>query len=348
MSKAIVRDIFISHAVADEALVEKFIELLQTGLDIPSKRIFCSSSPGLGPKKGEDFLVGIKEHIQNSTLVLSLLSKNYYASEFCLCELGATWALSHDHLPIVVPPLSFSDVKGVLKVTEATDITLDTDLDEFRDAACTILNLGDINTALWNNRKKIFLRAIKRIIKKLPEPQKISLKEHQELTKELSDSQAYIEQLSSDNDQLTRQVEALEKLKDAEQVTEAKKEFRDSSEQDKFDDLLEEVGESLQPFSSIVSEIIISEFFNLAYTPKIQEYQEDLEDADRRGYIDIEDFSVRSRSIKVSNFQNNLRKLQSEMRAGFSEGFKEEYIDEYKEEFSPSYSDFWERHFGLF
>ena len=54
-------DIFISHAVDDKELVEKIIDFLQMGLDIPGKRFFCSSSAGLGPGEGEGFFGGDQE-----------------------------------------------------------------------------------------------------------------------------------------------------------------------------------------------------------------------------------------------------------------------------------------------
>ena len=47
--------------------------------------------------------------------MIALLTPNYYASAFCLCELGGTWVLSKDFLPFVTPLAGFGDLKAVLE-----------------------------------------------------------------------------------------------------------------------------------------------------------------------------------------------------------------------------------------
>jgi len=112
------KKIFISHAVKDKKLADSLVDLFQTGMDIKSRDIFCSSLEGLGIPSGSNFIEHIKSQLQSPEVVVALLSPNYFESQFCICELGATWAMSHELIPILVPPASYKDLKGVLLPTQ--------------------------------------------------------------------------------------------------------------------------------------------------------------------------------------------------------------------------------------
>ena len=55
----------------------------------------------MGIPGGTNFVDHIKSQIQKPDLILLMLSPNYMESMFCLCELGAGWAMSHDMIPII-------------------------------------------------------------------------------------------------------------------------------------------------------------------------------------------------------------------------------------------------------
>ncbi|HDY7978930.1 TPA: toll/interleukin-1 receptor domain-containing protein [Vibrio vulnificus] len=113
--------VFISHASKDASLVEEVIELLET-MGLESHQIFCSSFDGYGINLGENFLETLKQELSSDTLVLFILTKNFYQSPVCLCEMGATWVLAKEHIPIVVPPLDYSDIQGVIPLTQGIKI----------------------------------------------------------------------------------------------------------------------------------------------------------------------------------------------------------------------------------
>jgi hypothetical protein len=98
--------IFISHSSKDKNIVEELIDLLES-MDVKPSQIFCSSFDGYGIPLGSNFLDAIKEEISKNVLVLFVLSENFYASPVCLCEMGATWVLSRENIPIIVPPFTF-------------------------------------------------------------------------------------------------------------------------------------------------------------------------------------------------------------------------------------------------
>ena len=110
--------IFISHSSKDISFIRLFVEkILILGLDIPSERIFCSSMEGHGIKSGHYIPDTLKEEINQSSLALLFISKNYKASEVCLNEVGAAWATltKETIIPLLMPDIDFSEV-GFLDV----------------------------------------------------------------------------------------------------------------------------------------------------------------------------------------------------------------------------------------
>ncbi len=104
--------IFISHSKKDLVYVQELIHILEV-IGIQSESIFCSSYEGYGNPLGSNYLDQLKEELQGNTLVLFLLSKNFFDSRTCLCEMGAVWILSQEQIPIYIPPFKGEDVQGV-------------------------------------------------------------------------------------------------------------------------------------------------------------------------------------------------------------------------------------------
>lgn len=113
--------IFISHSSLDSKIVEKVIDTLEA-IGVPSDKIFCSSFEGYGVKLGSDFLDVIKNELDNEVLVLFILSNNFYSSVVSLCEMGATWVKTNQHIPILIPPFNYGDIKGVIPTTHGMKI----------------------------------------------------------------------------------------------------------------------------------------------------------------------------------------------------------------------------------
>jgi len=108
-----VRDeIFISHRTTDSAIAEMIKDfLVSTG--IPNNKIFCSSLPG--NDVGEKIAPEVKEHLQKSTINILLLSRDYYASAYCLNEAGIAWYLDDAlAIPIGMPEINHTNMYGFL------------------------------------------------------------------------------------------------------------------------------------------------------------------------------------------------------------------------------------------
>ncbi len=103
--------IFISHSSKDSDIVKSFVNnILCLGMDINREDIFCTSIQDVGIRSGEDFLKRIKAELINVSTIYLLISDEYRKSEICLNEMGAAWALEKKVIPLILPPLNYSEV----------------------------------------------------------------------------------------------------------------------------------------------------------------------------------------------------------------------------------------------
>ncbi len=84
------RKIFISHASADETIVNAFVkEILLLGCHFTPQEIFCTLDHN-AIRTGEDFRNVIVENMKSCDYVICWISENYRQIEFCQNEMGAT------------------------------------------------------------------------------------------------------------------------------------------------------------------------------------------------------------------------------------------------------------------
>lgn len=156
--------VFISHASKDADIVEEMIEILETiGLD--SNQIFCISFEGYGIGLGENFLDSIKEELSSDSLVIFMLSKNFYESPVCLCEMGATWVLAKEHIPVLVPPLDYSDVNGVIPLTQGFKINESLKLNLFKEKIEKTFSIENVmSMSTWERKRDRIVTRIEKSI----------------------------------------------------------------------------------------------------------------------------------------------------------------------------------------
>jgi len=152
--------IFISHASADLPIVEEIIELLES-IGLTSTQIFCTSFEGYGINLGDDFLKTLKDELEGNTLVIFILSKRFYESPVCLCEMGAAWVLSKSHIPILIPPMEYSEVRGVIPNTQGMKITEPLRFNLLKEQIEELFNIErKLNQSSWERKRD---RAIDRV-----------------------------------------------------------------------------------------------------------------------------------------------------------------------------------------
>jgi len=161
-----VRRVFISHSSKDEVFVQELVEILET-IGLPPEAIFCTSLAGYGIDLGENFLDGIREELKSDTLVLFVLSHNFYASPISLCEMGAVWVQTKAHIPILVPPFDFGDIKGVIPLTEGFKINDPLKLSIFKSKIESLFGLTrTLPHASWERKRDRIVSRIEILLTK--------------------------------------------------------------------------------------------------------------------------------------------------------------------------------------
>jgi hypothetical protein len=235
--------IFLSHAVADKALVDLLVsDIIRLGCNVPAERIFCSSLQGMGIPSGQSFPDFIREKIQKPALVIAVLTPSYLASEFCLCELGATWAMAHNFFAIIVSPANRSKMKGVLTGIQIEKIEDADGLDNLRDRIKGSLGC-EVATALWSAKRDTFLKNLPSVLSNLALPSTV---DRSELEAVKANYDAAVTDAAAKDDEiqiLNELVEKLRSCKDAAEVTAVIAQHTDENEQ--FDNLVDAAAKKL-------------------------------------------------------------------------------------------------------
>ncbi len=155
--------IFISHSSLDKKIVEKLIDVLEA-MGVPSNTIFCTSFEGYGIQLGTDFLDKIKQELDGKVLVLFLLSNNFYSSVVSLCEMGATWVKTNHHIPILIPPFEYHDVKGVIPTTHGMKINEKEKLNSLKERIEELFDVNINTHNIWERKRDKILKEIKEIL----------------------------------------------------------------------------------------------------------------------------------------------------------------------------------------
>lgn len=178
--------IFISHSSLDIKIVEKVIDILEV-IGVPSNKIFCTSFEGYGIKLGSDFLEVIRKELDSNILVLFILSSNFYSSVVSLCEMGATWVKTNNHIPILIPPFEYEDIRGVIPTTHGMKINEKDKLNSLKDVVSEFIGLDPLNTSVWERKRDNIIKDIKKILdSEIPELQEKNTQKAS--SKEVSDN----------------------------------------------------------------------------------------------------------------------------------------------------------------
>lgn len=217
------RKVFISHAILDKELADLTQELIETGIGLPHHEIFCTSLEGLGiPEGTPDFKEKIRVELEGCDTVVALISPNYYASPFCMCELGAVWVLAKNFFPILVSPVDFKDLRGALAGTQCRKLE-DHSTASALYSRLSPLVLKPVPIERWDVKKDVFYRNLPGVLARLPKPQMVKVEDFEAVKRERETFKALCVQLEEECDSLKRQNAELAAAKDAKEVTAIRK-----------------------------------------------------------------------------------------------------------------------------
>lgn len=345
MGRATSKPIFISHAVADKAIVEKVLDLLSLGMGLGPEHVFCCSLESVGIQPGQDFKQFIKEQIQDPKLVFLLISQNYLASAFCLAEVGACWAMSHTIVPLLVPPLKFDDLKAVLTGTQAGKIDDPGYWNEVLEVTKETLQINP-PTNRWERKRDEKIAEIKRLIPKQPAVPTVPLAKFNETKQRLDEANVEIQGNETEIERLNGLIAKIKSAKDADEV--AAIEFEALPDAEAFATLLHRTKKALDAMPSVVGKALYYHMRreNMKWPPYASDdltgeiktaIEEDfLEDMAEQGVRVNEDDPKVARAVDV------LRELDDfiEKRPDFAATYR----DKYDHQLLLANERFWKRH----
>lgn len=341
--------IFISHAVANKELADKFVDLLETGIGISDSDIFCSSLEGLGIPSGTNFIDFIHKQISDPKVVILLLTPEYFNSSFCLCELGASWILSHNIIPLLVPPLEYSDVKAVLTGVQVHKIDQKTDLNEMQGELTSALNRKGKSFARWEVKRDKFLEGLSVYLESYTPLTSISKEDFESIESKYKEAVEEIKSMEEEIDKKNALIEKLKRAKDSDAVNQIVYESIESKEQ--FKELIKEAKKALKPLPSIVCEALYYHFRDerLSWPEFGGDYERDqiqhaieqdfLEDCEDGVDVVEEDPKIYNAITALNDLQQFLWKVEEN-----DERFFEYYIDTYSHRPKFASRRFWEIH----
>lgn len=338
--------LFISHAVHDKALVEAVVDLLESGVGVPHKSIFCSSLKGQSIKPGKDFVDSIRENLDGATCVLALISEAYYASAFCMCELGGVWLASKSFLPVLVPPVDYSGLKAVLSGLQVSKIASEEDLDELRDELVERLEIEAHSTPRWNKKRNEFLVALPELLEKIPFKGPVARDKFDKLQADVRSYKKECEALETTLAERDKLIAELKKAKDAKAV--AKVVRKHSTAAESFEELVSAAASALSSLSKPVVEALYYRARGEDYHPNGGEQWDDAQRPLEYGQIELNSdekgVSPRESNPKVRKAIAALDEL-----AGWLEEPPEDFYEWYEQEAEGEEPDmslrsFWDRH----
>jgi hypothetical protein len=340
--------VFISHATSDADLVDAIVRLLEGGIGVPYAQIFCSSQKGQGIRPGVDFKEDIRKNLDDATVVLAVVSQNFYASQFCLCELGGVWLKAARTIPLLVPPLKTSELSAVVAGVQVLKLEAE-DLDLFRDEVVKATGIAPNGTPRWTARREEFLKALPQILGAIKHEGPVARPAHTKVAQERDDYRAEVERLKAEVQRVEKLNAVLMKAKDAAQVAKVVQEHSTTPKQ--FEHLVTEVQESLLGLRDATREAMYQELRRDVYRPDSNETWAEAKRAAEEGEVEIEEdrglVVPRGEHPSVDAGRAALSELQDWLEAA-PEDFNSWYDTKYKGAIPDiSLRPFWKKHFRV-
>ncbi|MEI3185062.1 MAG: toll/interleukin-1 receptor domain-containing protein [Lachnospiraceae bacterium] len=155
------KHLFISHSSLDIEYVEPFVRFLSDIGFVGTDYLFCSSISGYNIPMGKKIYDYLKQTMTEDTIVISMLSKNYYNSAGCMNEMGAAWIKSMHQYAILLPGFKYTNLKGAIDASQIWMELAEKDrLNELKDRLFEYFNLKQIDQNVWEKRRDMFIKEI--------------------------------------------------------------------------------------------------------------------------------------------------------------------------------------------
>ncbi|OLO25322.1 hypothetical protein BTR23_24860 [Alkalihalophilus pseudofirmus] len=99
--------------------------------------------------------------MDEASIVLPLITPAFLESQFCLCELGATWVNKKGLVPVIIPPLNHTALQDTPFRYWMQTLTINS-IDDLSRLAQAMIDrgIGGVNIPRFNTRAKTFFNEV--------------------------------------------------------------------------------------------------------------------------------------------------------------------------------------------
>lgn len=256
-------------------------ELLQLGGAASADDLFCTSLEAMGVPLGEDFVDWIRDEMEESPLVIQLITPSYMESVFCLCELGAQWVLAKDAFPFTVPPITHADLKAVQRKIQIGRIDDGADLDELFERVCVVVG-REPKIGYWNPQREKFLARLSTILETLPGPTVVDAAKYEGMASAYQEETERVERLRAENEELKQK---LVDMSHAANAAERSAILVSGDEQAQLDALVDAARAEVKPLPKIVREAFEARAAGVEFRPYPDWTEAEIDDAIADGQL---------------------------------------------------------------
>lgn len=345
------KSIFLSHSSRDRSLADKLADLLTSGCAVNPNDILCTTLEGKGiPAGTPSFIEYLRQQIQEPKLVILLLSENFFASQFCLCELGAVWGMGLPNFPLVVPPMDKGKLKATLAVAQAGEVNNGAYLDELRDAVLHTVGTS-VPTPTWNVKRDAFLNGLDEVLKTLPSPSSVPVERLKEAQEKYQAALSEIGTKEKEAQGLKERIADLEKCKDKDEVSNVVRKY--SSAEEEFERLCTAAQSALTKLQHATRVALFWQLRGQDFKPDDKDEWEAVRTAESFEEIyagggmflggSRDSYEPATRHPRVAKAKEALDELASFLSNTKEEGFVERFEDQHQFPASLENRDFWRK-----
>ncbi|MCA1011396.1 toll/interleukin-1 receptor domain-containing protein [Halobacillus halophilus] len=342
--------IFISHSSEDVDFATRFMDLLQTQFGLTRDDFFMTSDEEF--EAGENWINVIRNAVEESVIILPILTPNFLDSQFCLCELGASWVSQKALFPIIVPPLDHRALDGTPYRSWSQSIVLQDERNFMQVAEQMKKKISkDFNSVRYQSRVKSFIdETLKPFVRLMEGREVISKEAVLELKAKIQEYDGAYFEIESELRELRKENSALREMKDSSEVQAY--DYSQMSEWDAFIEKVKNVKEELRKLSILATSVLYHDYSKGSSTDTgymRREEQGELKELESKGLIVWDEGWVPDYDHNVMiRARNSLKELDSLIKENFSnENFVDRFDQEYNDvRLSLFYSPFWEEVLG--
>lgn len=156
-------DVFISHSSFDTKFIEKLVELLRSSLNMPAKRIRCSSIDGYRLSVGAYTDEQLRKEVHDAKILIGVITPYSIKSAYVLFELGARWGAKKKMFPILACGADPSVIGGPLKAINSLDCDNVSQIHQLIDEISKVLQIPKESAASYQNKVDQLIKANKEL-----------------------------------------------------------------------------------------------------------------------------------------------------------------------------------------